>query len=1237
MSCVTTSVASRGFAAAICCLAFASSHALAQFDPHGGMLRFPDVSAEHIAFVYANDIWVVPREGGAARPIASPPGAELFPRFSPDGKTIAFVGNYDGDRDVYTISIEGGVPARVTHHPATETISDWTPDGRIIFSMNGLAGLGRQQQIFTVSPEGGMPDRLPVPFGAAGTLGGENDEWLAYTPFNRDFRTWKRYRGGHASDIWLFNINTHKSKRITEWEGTDTIPMWHDGVVYYLSDEGAEERLNIWSYDVEADHREQITSYDDWDVKFPAIGPGDDGQGEIVFQHGGYLVLLDLGTRETRVVDVDIPGDRTRIRPRTIDVNEFIQGGGISATGKRAVVQARGDIWTLPAEEGALRNLSQSDGVFERDPAWSPDGRWIAYFADTTGEYELYITQSDGKGESKQLTEGSTTFYMDPVWSPDSTMIAFFDKAGNIWLHTIESGETTKVATDPYAFDFAPNTVNWSHDNRWLTFSLANENSMNTSVWVYNVESGEKHKVTSGMFSDSRPVFDRKGDYLYYVSARSFAPTYSDVDTTWIYNNSQVLLAAPLRADNASPFLPENDQEEWDEEKTEDEENGEQADDDADADELDDEETEPVEDDGVSGTWSCTVSGEGLPEGGLTVTLIINVADDNSVSGRVDTPMGGGSVSGTYDPAAGALNATITTDDGQTVTLNAKISDGSMDGTISGEGFSGSITGSRIATAGEGEDADEADEEGKPREQVEIDFEGFEARAIQLPVPPGSFGQTAVNNRNQLIYVRSGQRGAAGPASIKLFDISEDDPSEKTVASGAGAFDISGDGKKLLVVRGRSFSIQNAAAGASGKNVDTSNMKAVINPREEWEQIFHDAWRLQRIYFYDPNMHGLDWEAVRDHYEKMLADCVDREDVGYVIGEMIAEINVGHAYYGGGDTEDQPSESVGMLGIDFELADGAYRIAKIHEGGPWDSDARGPLSQPGVDVNEGDYLLAVNGVELDTTKDPWAAFVGLANQVVVLTVSENPTIDENAREVVVRTLSSESNLRYRSWIEENRRYVEEKTDGKVGYIYVPNTGVNGQNDLVRQFVGQTGMEALIIDERWNGGGQIPDRFVELLNRPVVNYWARRDQNDWPWPPVAHFGPKCMLINGPAGSGGDAFPYYFRQKGVGKLIGRRTWGGLVGISGTPGLIDNAGVTSPTFAFYETDGTWGIEGHGVDPDIDVIEDPALMWDGGDPQLDAAIDHMLDELERNPYVKPERPEYPIRTGIGIEEEDK
>ena len=602
-------------------------------------------------------------------------------------------------------------------------------------------------------------------------------------------------------------------------------------------------------------------------------------------------------------------------------------------------------------------------------------------------------------------------------------------------------------------------------------------------------------------------------------------------------------------------------------------------------------------------------------------------------------PYFGRLVDGSYDQQTGELTGSLeieTPEGTETFAITAKIEDGSMSGTVSNEGFNASFTATRTST--EAPEEEEGEKEEKAEEKVEIDLDGFEQRGLQLPVGRGRYGHLAVNDKNQLIYVRRGLPGSGKSTEIKLFDMEDEKKEEKTVISGAGSFAISADGKKLLVQAGRSFAIVDAKPGQKlDKKIPVDGLRATIDPRNEWRQVFNDAWRIERDYFYAANLHGVDWPAVREQYAKMLDDCASREDVSYVIGEMIAELNVGHAYYWGGGTEHEPSVSVGMLGCDFELADGAYRISTIYTGGPWDSDARGPLSQPGVDVKEGDYLLAVNGVPLDANKDPWAAFQGLARRTVTLTVSEKPEIDDDARELLVETLSGDGDLRFRSWIEQNRAYVEQQSDGQVGYVYVPDTGQRGQNELFRQFYGQRDKAALIIDERWNGGGQIPSRFIELLNRPVLNYWTRRHGKDAPTPTDAHHGPKCMLINGLAGSGGDCFPYYFRKTGLGKLIGTRTWGGLVGISGNPALIDGGYVTVPRFAFYETDGTWGVEGHGVDPDIEVIDDPAKMVDGGDPQLDAAIAHMLEEIERNPFKLVPHPPYPDRSGMGIREEDK
>jgi tricorn protease len=1119
--------------------------------PDATMLRYPDVSASHIAFVYANDIWLVPREGGAASPLASPPGQESFPRFSDDGGTIAFVGNYDGNRDLYTIPVTSGVPTRITYHPSPELPCGWTPDGRLLFSTGAQADLRRQMRLATVSPEGGLPNFLPVPYGVFGAISPDG-QWLAYTMETRDFSTWKRYAGGMASDIWLFHLRNHTSRRITDWEGTDSLPMWHGQDLYYMSDKGPDHKLNIWHVDIGKGKHKQVTHFTEYDVKWPSIGPGPNGQGEIVFQNGPYLYLLDLATRQSHPVRVTVPGDRPRIRPLEVDASKNIHAADISATGKRGVFAARGDIWTVPAKEGPARNLTRTCGVADRDPMWSPDGQWIAYFSDETGEYQLYITQSDGRGETKRLTEMEPTFLSSPTWSPDSKHIAFWDASGTFYVHTIETNETKRVDSDPYG---RAGRLNWSHDSRWIAYTKMGDNFL-SAVWLYNRETDEKHQVTSGRFYDSWPTFDRKGDYLFMASNRNFtSPAYEDIGRTFVYADTDMLLVVPLRKDVEDPFATKSDEEEWGKEK----------------------EKEKKESD------------EGKDEAGQE-------AEKEQIEATQNEP-------GKEGDDANAAEDSDKAD---------------------------------AEKADEEKKKEGEEEEAKP---LEIDLEGFEHRAITLPLERGSFFNLCVNHEGKLVYVLAPRRNSDGKPSIKIFDLKDEKKETKTVLDGASLVNMSPDGKKLMVNQNDTYAIVDAAPDQKlDKPLSLSGMTVTIDPRTEWQQIFMEAWRLERDYFYAPNMHGVDWPAVRDRYENMLEDCTSRADVNFVIGEMIAELSVGHAYlWGRGDVEEQPEMPVGLLGVDFELHDGAYRIARIVEGAPWDVDARGPLSRPGIDVKEGDYLLAVNGIPVDTTKDPWAAFVGLADKPITITVSEKPALDETARRVVVKSLASEASLRYRAWVEKNRAYVAAKTDGRVGYIHVPDTGVNGHNEMFRQFYGQVNAEALIIDERWNGGGHLPNRLIELLNRPITNYWTRRYGKDVPTPQYAHHGPKCMLINGSAGSGGDMFPYLFRQAGLGKLIGMRTWGGLVGISGNPEFIDGGSITVPRTAFYEKDGTWGVEGYGVPPDIEVIDDPALMVDGGDPQLDAAIEQMLDEMKRHPYRPPSHPAYPDRSGMGVTGKDR
>lgn len=1089
--------------------------ASAQVKPNAGMMRFPDVSSDKIVFVYGEDLWVVPRAGGVASPLAAPAGEEALPRFSADGKSIAFVGNYEGNEDIYVIPTEGGPAKRITYHPSSELLCDWTADNKLLYSSDAYAGLGRQAELLVRGLDDPLPTKLPIPYGTNGAIDATGT-WLAYTPFSHDYRTWKRYRGGLASDVWLFNLKTNQSKQMTDFEGTDSLPMWFGDTVYYVTDAGPEHRINIWAYNTASGERFQITKFTDDDCKFPSIGPGPDGKGEIVVQNGAGLYLVSLTDHAVTPVQITVPGDRPKIRPRTVDASDYITSLDVSPNAKRLAAEARGDIWTIPAKNGTPRNLTRTSGVAERSPSWSPDGRWIAYFSDASGEYELYVTQSDGTGETKQLTKDGKCFRFNPIWSPDSKWLYFCDKTGAMFLHSFETNETKQFDRDPTASQLG---VDWSHNSEWITYSRdEDQRNPKSAIWVYNVLNGTKRKLTSGFFSDGTPVFDRKGDYIYFSSSRAFnAPKYEDVGTTFIYSGTEILMAMPLRSDVKSPLLAKSDEESWKSDKD-----------------------QPKKED-----------------------------------------------------------------------ASAK-------------------------------DADKKD--GEKKEEVKtfaIDADGIEARAFQVPVKQGRFGGMAVNDKGQLIYARTLSRGEGDgesvSASIKLLDLNSDDRKEQSVLDGKAQFRMTADGKKLLIIEGgKAAWIVDAAPSQKLDNaVPFDGMSVVIDPRAEWKQVLRDAWRVERDYFYDPNMHGVDWNATFNHYAAMLDDCVSRRDVSFLIKEMISELNVGHAYYREGDVEQAPRAQTGLLGCRFELNDGAFRIAEIYQGAAWDYDARSSLTANGV--KPGEYLLAVNEIPLDPKADPYTAFQRMAGKTVTLTISSDAKLDSGDRKVVTKLLGSDADLKFRGWIEAKRKYVEEKSEGRVGYIYVVNTGVPGQNDLVRQFYGQINKEALIVDDRWNGGGQIPTRFIELLNRPATNFWALRDARDWTWSPDSHQGPKCMLINGAAGSGGDMFPSLFKQNKLGKLIGMRTWGGLIGISGYPGMIDGSGVTAPSFAYYDLDGTWGIEGHGVDPDIKVIDDPALMLNGGDPQLDVAIEQMLEEIKTSGFKQPPRPAYPDRKGFGIKPEDK
>ena len=1062
------------------------------------MLRYPDVSAEQISFVYGGDIWVVSREGGTAHRLSSPLGEEGFPRFSPDGSRLAFNASYDGNTDVYVVPAAGGDVSRVTHHPGTDRLIDWTPDGaELLFSSLRSSGIERVNQLYRVAAEGGLPARLPMAYGEFGSFSADGSR-IAFTTKRRGFRNWKRYRGGMAPEIWLFDLESLDARNITNSPANDEEPMWHGDTIYFLSDRGSNQRSNLWAYSLRNRRIRQVTQFSDVDIQFPALGPAD-----IVFQAGGRLYLMDLESEKHYEVDIQVVTDRTTLRPRTVNVSRQIQNGQISPTGKRALFEARGEIFTVPAEHGFVRQLSRSSRSAEKSPAWSPDGKQIVFWSDASGEYELMIGRSDGQGEEQKLTGLGPGFRYQPYWSPDSKKIAFIDHTQSIQILDVKSGELSQVDRELWRLhpDLGNFRVSWSSDSRWLAYPRDLE-TQNSAICLFDLEAGESHQVTSGYYSDSSPVFDPEGKYLYYFSNRSLDPVESDLDATWVYPNSTSIVAVPLRKDVPSPLALRNDEEEVEEGEEKDEETG------SDEDQGESQSEQPEEEQETGGQESAT----------------------------------------------------------------------------------------------------------NDEQQIEIHLGGFEERAVILPSVAGNYNNLRAV-KGKVVYGRLPRSGASDRnRPVVFYDLNE--RKEQTVIEDAGGFEISADGKKMLVAaRPGSWSIIDVAPGQKAeKSLATGDLEMILDPRAEWEQIFTEVWRTYRDYFYDDELHGLDWPALRDHYRELLKDAVTRSDVNWVIGQLIAELNASHTYVRGGDVERAPERPVGLLGVDWALENGAYRISLIIRGAPWDAESRSPLAEPGVAVDEGDYVLAVNGTPLDTSMDPYASFAGLAAKVVTLTVNDNPSM-EGARQVLVKTLGSESRLRNLAWIEANRKRVLEASGDRIGYIYIPDTGTLGQSELVRQFNSQHRLEGLIIDERFNSGGNLPDRFIELMNRQLVNHIYFRHGARMDHPVITHYGPKVMLINGWAGSGGDAFPWFFKTMEVGPLIGERTWGGLIGPAVGHQLIDGGLYTVPPGRLYGPDGKWFAEGHGVDPDIPVVDHPSELAKGRDPQLEAAIEEVLRLLKKNP----------------------
>ena len=1055
-----------------------------------GLFRFPDVSKTQIVFTYANDLWVMPKEGGMAVKLSSPAGVETTPKFSPDGKTIAFNASYDGNRDVYTLPVTGGIPQRLTAHGNNDRVVDWTNDGKnILFASGRESGKARYNQFYLVPTEGGAETKLPFAYAEYGSYSSDAKK-MAVVIMSEVGRNWKRYRGGTNGDIRIYNFETKTEENIsTKSDADDEFPMWRDNYIYFLSDRGPEVRMNLWRYDLSKKTFEQLTKFNDYDVSYPSQGPDD-----IVFGAGEKLYLFSFGTQKAKEIKVSLVTDKALLKPKNVLVAGFTQHAGISPDGKRVLVEARGEIFSVPAENGYVKNLTMSSGIAERFPSWSPDGRTIAYWSDKSGEYELWLMEAGKEISAKKVSDYGAGYRYGISWSPDNKTLAFIDKAGKIKVYDIASAKTTDVDQGLYfshgnmeGFSFT-----WSSDSRWLAYSRDLEN-LHNAAFIYDSKDKKTKQVTSGFYNTSNPSFSPDGKYLFVLTNQNFQPYYSDADNTFIYANSTQLAAIGLQKNTLSLLVPKND----------------------------------------------TVSFKEIPQ---------PVVKDTTKKDDKPKPP--------------------------------------------------------------------TDEKKPDIASVNIDFENMEQRMELLPVPAGNIGALNVV-KGKALYIRGPNTGTEGKPVLKYYDI--DKREEKTILADVDDYLVSGNKEKILVSKSGAMAVILPDEGAKfDKPLRLNEMQMVVDPMQEWKQIFTDVWRLERDYFYDGNMHGVNWPQIKDRYMKMMEGAMTREEVDFIIGEMIGELNSSHTYHAGGDFEKVKAELTGYIGVNWEASGDFYKIQKIIHGASWDAEVRSPLDMPGITIKEGDYILAVNGIPITTKNEPFIAFQGLANKTVELTYN-NIASFAGAKTEIVKTMSDEYRLRNLEWIEVMRKHVDESSNGEIGYIYVPSTGLDGQSELMRQFNAQWNKKALIIDERFNNGGQIPDRFIEMLNRTPLSFVATRDGKPWQWPQFANFGPKVMLINGWSGSGGDAFPDYFKKKNLGPLIGTRTWGGLIGISGYPELIDGGTITAPSFRIYNPDGTWFKEGHGVDPDIEVPEDLGQMAKGTDPQLERAIAEIKKMLATKPFKAP------------------
>lgn len=1078
-------------------VALSASGALAETK----LLRFPDIHGDEVVFSYGGDLWKAAASGGTAARLTAHPGQELFARFSPDGKWIAFTGQYDGDEQIYVIPSIGGTPKRLTWYPASgplpprwgydNQVYGWTRDGkRVLFRSTRDADGGRTENtLYTVDLEGGMPVPLPMPTSGAGDFSPEGKR-VVYSPLFRDFRTWKRYEGGWAQDLYLFDLKTHETERIAATPRTERDPMWIGDAIYFVSDRDG--TLNLYAYDLASKGTRQLTKSTTWDVRWP----GTDHERRIVYESNGALRVHDVRAGTDTAISIVVPDDGLAMRPSRIQVEKNIESFSLSPKGERVVMVARGDVFTLPIEKGPTRNLTDSSSAHEKWARWSPDGKTIAYVSDRTREDQIWLVPQDGAGPERQLTKSFAAMLFAPEWSPDGKRLAISDKDGKLWVVSVADGKAVEVADERNGFlqDHA-----WSPDGAHLAFSLSEGNDFR-SLYLWSSADGKIRRVTDGFANAYSPVWDPEGNLLYFLSDREYAPQISSIEWNYAGNRQTGIFALALRKDVKNPFAPESDEVTVGEEKKEDKK------------------------------------------------------EDKKEEKKKD--------------------------------------------------------------------------ETKP---VAIDFDGLGERLARVPVSAENYAGLSAK-KGALLYASFGApfygRESYQKASLRIFDMEK--RKDSVLVEEISGYALSADGSKVLVRQQNAFHLYDAKPEAKDKKtVSTRDLVVDRIPKEEWLQIFDEVWRRYRDFFYVANMHGYDWKAIGDRYRALVPHVAHRSDLNYVIGEMIAELNVGHAYIEGGDFEIPERAKVGLPGARFALDEksGRYRIAKIFHGENAEPKYRAPLTEVGVDAREGDFVLAIDGEELQGSDNPYRLLQHKTDPVT-LTLNDKPSF-EGARKVTYSPIPSERSLLYLEWVRGNREKVAKATGGRAGYLHIPNMGADGIYEFLKAFYPQIRKEGLVIDVRSNGGGNVSQWILERLDSKIMGTrFGRLREDPMTYPYSAFGGHLVCLLNSTSASDGDIFPHYFREYGLGPLIGKRSWGGVVGISGTGPLIDGGTVYVPLQGTNDREGNWVIEGRGVDPDIEVENDPKSVLEGRDPQLERGIAELMKKIEADPRRLPARPPDPVKT---------